>query len=150
MPDRTGHQTNKAIHSFKGIGVFRYRDILKIHFFKKLTLFLCLCVYSLFSQAQTPSLIAAVTKNPVGNGEQFQLTFTLNANGSDFQAPKLTDFNVLSGPNQSTSMQFVNGAMSQSIILSYYLQAKSEGTFTIGPGSVICGGKKNNIQSNNL
>jgi len=95
-----------------------------------------------FIFAQAPSLTASVSKNPVGNGEQFQLTFTVNANGNNFQPPALTDFNVLGGPNQSTSMQFINGNMSQTISLTYYLQAKSEGSFTIGAATIVCNGKK--------
>lgn len=91
---------------------------------------------------------AGLSDNTVGVGEQFQLTFTINANGSRFQPPPLNDFNVLSGPNQSTSMQFVNGNISQSISYSYILQAKAEGTFKIGPASIESGGKK--LQSNPL
>lgn len=107
-----------------------------------LSIILIVGSFTFLAYGQTPVLTVSVNKNPVTTGEQFQLTFTLNANGNNFQAPPLTDFNVLSGPNQSSSMQFVNGTMSQTISLSYYLQAKSEGTFTIGPGSVIMGGKK--------
>lgn len=117
-------------------------------FIKKLLIPFLIFYVTLPLQAQTPSLTASVSKNPVSQGEQFQLTFTLNANGNNFQAPPLTDFNVFSGPNQSTSMQFINGAMSQSISLSYHLQAKNEGTFTIGSASVMCSGKK--ITSNPL
>ena len=43
-------------------------------------------------------------------------------------------------------MQVVNGSMSQSLTLSYYLSAKKEGTFTIGAASIMAGG--NTLQSN--
>lgn len=91
--------------------------------------------------ASAQSFTASVNKNPVGLNDQFQLTFTLNANGSSFKAPSLSDFSILSGPNQSSSMQFVNGNMSQSISFSYILQPKKEGTFKLEPATVESGGK---------
>ncbi len=89
---------------------------------------------------------ASASKTKVAVGETFQVTFSLNANGANFKMPALNEFDVYSGPNQSTSMSFVNGAMSQSITLSYILAAKKEGKFTIAPASVTVNGA--NIQSN--
>ena len=77
----------------------------------------------------------------VRTGEQFRLTYTVNARPSSFNAPEITDFYVLSGPNQSTSTSFqvINGRTSQSITISYayYLQATSPGKFTIDPATVV-------------
>src|SRR5688572_3092472 len=96
----------------------------------------------LFSfQVSAQKFTASVNRNPVGLNEQFQLSFELNANGSSFRPPVLNDFMVLSGPNQSTSMQFINGSMSQSIIFSYILQPKKEGNFKIEPATIESGGK---------
>jgi hypothetical protein len=123
--------------------------VLKIHrFIKRIGITLCLLAFLQNSKADEIKLTATVNKNPVGTNEQFTLTYTLNTNGGNFTPPVLKDFNVLSGPNQSTSMQFINGAMSQSITLTYYLQARSEGTFKIEPGSIEVNGVK--IKSNAL
>ena len=92
--------------------------------------------------AQSPFLAGTATKSTVAVGEQFQITFSLNTGGRSFQGPDLRDFVVLSGPNQSTNMQFVNGNISQSISFSYYLQAKATGTFKIGPASIEADGKR--------
>jgi len=101
-----------------------------------------LCVFIIFStHLSAQKLTASVNKNPVAVNEQFQLSFELTSNGSNFKPPSFSDFNVLSGPNQSTSMQFINGRMSQSISLSYILQPKKEGTFTIEPAAIETGGK---------
>lgn len=89
---------------------------------------------------------ASVNKNRVAAGEVFQLDFTINASGKNFTPPSFNDFNVYSGPNQSSSVQIVNGSMSQSITLSYYLAAKKEGTFTIGAATITVG--NNTLQSN--
>lgn len=92
--------------------------------------------------------VAQTSRTKVAAGETFQIQFSLNANGSNFKAPALSDFDVYSGPNQSTSMSFVNGTMSQSVTLSYIIAAKKEGKFTIGPASVSVNGAT--IQSNSL
>ncbi len=92
--------------------------------------------------AQAPFLAGTASKSTVAVGEQFQVTFSLNTNGRSFQGPDLRDFVVLSGPNQSTNMQFVNGNISQSISFSYYLQPKAVGNFKIGPASIEVEGKR--------
>ncbi len=92
--------------------------------------------------------VAQASKTTVAVGEAFQISYTLNTSGSNFKVPALKDFDVYSGPNQSTSMSFVNGAMSQSVTLSYVIAAKKEGKITIGPATVNVEGKT--IQSNSL
>jgi hypothetical protein len=109
-----------------------------------LSFFLGVLQLSAFSQDIAFTATASKTNSFVG--DQIQVSYTLNSNGNRFQAPALNDFNVLMGPAQSTSMQFVNGNMSQSLSFTYYLQPKSEGTFKLGPASIEAGGKR--IQSN--
>ncbi|MDQ3050967.1 MAG: BatD family protein [Bacteroidota bacterium] len=101
-----------------------------------------LFIFILFStHTAAQKFTATVSKNPVAANEQFKLSYELSANGSSFRPPALNDFLVLSGPNQSTSMQYSNGNMSQSITLSYILQPKKEGTFKIEPATIESGGK---------
>lgn len=115
--------------------------------FVKAAASLFFCVASTFvTFAQDAQFTASVSKNPVGVSEQFELVYTINTNASNFTAPSFKDFNVLAGPMQSTSMQIINGAMSQSVTLTYYLQAKAEGTFRIDPATINANGKR--IQSN--
>lgn len=107
-----------------------------------------LLVGSLFSGVALGQKLTASAPNQVQVGQRFQVTWELNASGSNFVAPEITDFQVLGGPNQSTSMQFVNGSMSQSISYSYVLRAGQEGNFTIGPAKIKVGG--NVVESNSL
>ncbi len=107
-------------------------------------LFMLISLFSLQSFAQ--KFTAQTSKNKVSVGEVFQIAFTINTSASNFKAPSLSDFDVYSGPNQSTSMQIVNGSMSQSISLSYMLSAKKEGKFTIGAASIVVNGAK--LESN--
>jgi len=108
--------------------------------------FFLLCEGS-FSCLRAQTLTARVQSTTVTVGQDFQLDYSLNANGSNFTPPSFTGFDV-SGPSQSTSVNIVNGSFSQSITYSYYLVPKSEGTFVIGPASINCGGKT--ISSNSL
>ena len=114
---------------------------------KKITYILLLFV-AIANTAIAQKFTASASKTKVAVGETFQLTYSLNANGSNFKMPALNEFDVYSGPNQSTSMSFVNGAMSQSISLSYILSARKEGKITIQPGSVSVNGAT--VQSNSL
>jgi hypothetical protein len=107
-------------------------------------LFMLISLFSFQSFAQ--KFIAQTSKNKVSVGEVFQIAFTINTSASNFKAPNLSDFDVYSGPNQSSSMQIVNGSMSQSISLSYMLSAKKEGKFTIGAASIVVNGAK--LESN--
>ncbi|HKC69052.1 MAG TPA: BatD family protein, partial [Bacteroidia bacterium] len=82
------------------------------------------------------------SKNKVVTGEVFQVSFTVNGNMSGFKAPSFADFDVYSGPNQSTSMQIANGNMSQTVSYSYMIAARKEGKFTIGAASCVINGAK--------
>ena len=94
--------------------------------------------------AQDGSFVASVDRTALALGEQLGLTFTLegNGSGSDFRPPALNDFVVLSGPNQSTNMQIVNGAVSSSLSFGYVLQPRSEGKFVIAPATIKYGTKQ--------
>ena len=85
-------------------------------------------------------------------GESFMVTFTVNSRPSSFKAPAMTDFYVLSGPNQSqsTSIQIINGRSSQNTTISYtyYLEATKSGTFIIPPAIVTV--DKTEYNSNSL
>lgn len=86
------------------------------------------------------SFVATVDNNKVGENDRFQLEFTFegkNLNAlKQFNPPSLKDFRVLSGPNQSTSMQIINGVSSSSLTLSYILMPNTTGSYTIGSASI--------------
>jgi len=77
-------------------------------------------------------------------GEQFYLKYELNQRLTP-QLPDLKGFTLMGGPSTgtSTSVQIINGNMSQSntYSYSYILRANSEGTFTIPGGKVVFGGQ---------
>jgi hypothetical protein len=112
---------------------------------RRLYFYLALIVFfSAGAFSQNGSFTASVDNNQVAVGDQFQITFALSGSGggSNFRPPAFADFYVLSGPNQSTNMQIINGAVSSSVSYAYMLQAKTEGKITVGPATIDYGGKR--------
>lgn len=93
--------------------------------------------------AQEVTFVAKANK-VVELNEQFQLSFTVNANGRGFKPPNLSAFRA-NGPSTSTSSSFrsINGKMTQSVENSfiYYMQARKIGKFTIGSAQITVDGK---------
>ncbi len=90
-------------------------------------------------------MTADIDKNPVATDEQFTLEFTVSTSGGSARSLKLPDlgkFLILSGPNQSTSMQIINGTVTSSQSYSYVLQPREDAKFTIGPASVEVNGSQ--------
>ena len=88
---------------------------------------------------------ATVDKTIVGQYDRFQAYLTFDGadvNGlSNFRPPAFNGLKVLSGPNQSTSMQIINGKVSGSITYSYILQPVNIGDFMISASSIDFKGK---------
>ena len=102
-------------------------------------------MYGIFTNAFAQEFTATVDKTTVGQYERFQVYFTFSGgdvNGvQNLKQPSFQGFRVLSGPNQSTSMQIINGKVSGSISFTYLLQPTAIGEFTIGSASVDFSGK---------
>ena len=94
------------------------------------------------AHAQAPVFRAESNAPEVRVGQPFEVGFVLeNAKGTDFTPPEWTHFDLLGGPNVSSQFQMMNGTVSQQLRYGYYLQAREEGTFFIGPASVEVAGK---------
>src|SRR5271157_7757 len=108
-------------------------------------LFVALFLFASGGLAIAQTFNASVDNTTVGVNDQFQVSFTFSGKDvnriKSFNPPDFKGFMVLSGPNQSTSMQIINGAVSASATYSYYLQARSMGKFTVGSATVDYGGK---------
>jgi hypothetical protein len=103
-----------------------------------------LAMTALQSAADDVTFSASVDKNPVGLGDQVTLSLELKnagaGGGKNLQLPDLGKFRIMAGPNQSSTMQFVNGVISSSITYSYVLQPTEMGNLTIGPATIEAGG----------
>lgn len=86
----------------------------------------------------------------VAQGEQFRLTYTLNARPQEFNPPSFGNFYILAGPStsSSSSVEIINGKMSQTFNYSYtyILEATTEGRFTIEPARVVVNKKEYTTQ----
>ncbi len=81
----------------------------------------------------------------------FEVSFNLkNANGTDFNPPDFKGFQILSGPNSSTSMQIINGNVSREMGYSFTLQPTAVGKFTIGSATIKANGKKMSSEPFNI
>ena len=107
------------------------------------TILFILIIANLYSQNVS---FEATGPGAVSLNDRFYLKYTINANGSNFRAPNLSDFNILSGPNQSQSQSFnyINGKSTRSITitLTYILAPKKAGKFTVQPATITIGGKQ--------
>ena len=106
----------------------------------------------LINQSFTQQFVASVAEINATVNEPFQVSYTFSGpsinNLSSFSPPSFENFMILSGPNQSTSIQIINGTQSASLTYSFVLQAKSVGTFTIASASINQSGKT--YKSNSL
>lgn len=108
-----------------------------------LELIFTVLLFSAIIQAQ--SFTASVNSTTVGQNEPFQVSFQFSGDDiqtlRNFRAPDFKNFDVLSGPNQSTSMQIINGTVSASLVYSFYIQAANQGKLTIGSASIDSKGR---------
>ena len=96
------------------------------------------------------SFYSQVSSKKVQVGVPFEYSVVFTINTGNYTPPNFKDFDVISGPNQSSSYQNVNGVGSQQIIISYGLVAKREGKFTIGPSSTMSGSQKLETEAINV
>ena len=114
---------------------------------KTALVFLLSCALYVVSFSQTKFYASAPKSVP--QNSNFQLGFTIeNGNGTNLKPPAFTDFTLVGGPNTSTSMQWVNGNVTQSVTYNYILRPKNQGTFKIGKATIQVAGVT--MESNEL
>lgn len=116
---------------------------------QRILLYLYLSIFiSSIALSQEPQFTAAVSSNPVVQGEPFRVQFSVNTDASNFRPPSFDGFEVLNGPSQSSSMQIINGQYSRSLSFTYVLKANKVGTTTIQSASIQVDGKR--LRSNTI
>jgi hypothetical protein len=88
----------------------------------------------------------SVDKTNIGQNERFQIYFTFQ-NGdpnrlSSFNPPSFNGLKILSGPNESRSMQIINGQVSGSLTYSFIAIGPNLGKVTIESASILFGSTK--------
>ena len=59
-----------------------------------------------------------------------------NAEGGDFQAPAFDGFDVVSGPNMTSSFSMINGEVSQQVAYAFFLRPRDIGNYYIEPAAI--------------
>jgi len=96
----------------------------------------------LLTAQNNPVFKVEISTDSVLMDNYFEVKFILeNADSRQFTPPSFEGFQVLAGPNTSSSMSLVNGDMSQSISYSYYLKPKDIGNYYIPPASIEIDGQ---------
>lgn len=112
------------------------------HFFPLMALFIIISAPVRADEVQ----FTALSKTAVRVGENFQLQYKINAEGTNFQGPQIADFQVINGPSTSTSssVQIINGQVTRDVsyVFTYVLRSIKEGEFTVPPARIFVGGKE--------
>jgi BatD DUF11 like domain len=122
----------------------RYFKIIPIGYFIPFKTFIFCWLSLLLSPAMAQvRFTAQVSSKEIGKSDYVEIQFVIeNAKEiGNMQPPDFPDFTILQGPNQSTGMSIVNGTMSQYKGISYVLQPKKTGVFTIKPASATVDGQ---------
>lgn len=78
-----------------------------------------------------------ISADTVFQGERFEISFLLEgAEIKNIQTPDLEGFQIFSGPNQTSQMQFMNGKMSRRSSYSFVLLPESSGIFVLEPAII--------------
>ncbi len=92
---------------------------------------------------------AKASKTKLGANERLKVTYTIDKQGADnFTPPNFNQFKVIAGPFTSSNFSMINGKTSYEQTLTYTLQPREKGKFTIAPATITYKGKV--IKSNPL
>ena len=107
----------------------------------------CLVFVCTVSAQNKPSFEVVVSNDSVLLGNQIEVEFTLKqAKARRFEPPSFEGFEIVNGPNHSSSIQIINGDIKQSTSYLYVLEPKEVGTYTIDPCSIAT--EKEDLQTN--
>ena len=105
-----------------------------------------LMIFGMELAAADEVVFTATAPSKVILGQQFRLTYTLNAETKDLRIPEITDFEVLMGPStaKSTKISIVNGQRTSLVEHSYtyVLMPVKVGSFTIPAATATIKRKK--------
>jgi len=114
-------------------------------------IFCTLSFWAIAANAQDATVRVELCSDTVMVGHQFTLTYIVNGGQvNGLSDPDLTAFNLLSGPNTSSSMSIINGQMSAKSSVNFVLQARTPGDFTIEPATLTINGEQIQVEPLNI
>lgn len=111
---------------------------LKLNIILSCLLLICSC--PLFAQVK---FTAKFTPNTIGTEETAELKLLVENAGTvqSIKPPSLKDFIVVSGPNQESGMESINGDTRQYTGITYIVKPKSKGSFVVPSTTAMADGK---------
>ena len=88
---------------------------------------------------QVQSFEVKISSDSILFGNYLEVRFTAKNIQGEFEPPKFEDFDVIGGPNQSTSMSIVNGKTSQTASYSYFIKPRNTGLIHLEPAYFVNG-----------
>jgi len=108
----------------------------------RIYLILNIILFSWSLQGQAPKFYTKTDAKKILESSFLTVEFILeNAEGTNFQIGKFNDFKVTGGPSTSSSMQIINGKVSQSKSYVYELTPNRTGNLRIPPATIYVKGK---------
>ena len=101
------------------------------------TLILLLPFNVMSQEDSNPAFEIEISKDTILLGNYLEVRFTAMNIKGEFEPPKFNDFEVIGGPNQSSTMRIVNGKSSQSASYSYFIKPKETGVCYIEPAYLL-------------
>lgn len=100
-----------------------------------------------FQTNKAQNVYAQVSSKQVQAGVPFEYAIVIGTNPNSYAPPNFGNLQIVGGPNQSSSTQWVNGQTSFQMTLSWQLVAPREGKYTISAATVFAGQQKFETQA---
>ena len=100
-----------------------------------------LLAFTGFLSGQNVLVSASVSRDTVLVNTPFEIRFTIENGQGTWQLPEFWGMDVLSGPNRSSQIQIINGAMSQRRTDTYIVQAAATGDHVIERATIEVDGQ---------
>ena len=94
-------------------------------------------IFALTFSVSAQKITVQLSKDTLLLGNSVKLSFEIQDAKGDFTAPDLTDLNVVSGPNVSSSYQIINGISSSKESYTYIVKPEHDGAFLIKPAYLV-------------
>ena len=107
------------------------------HHLAQILSFFLICASIFPASAQSTGYSVELSADTVQLGENFQLNIRSKNIEGEFKIPDLSPFQIVGGPNSSTSISITNGEVERSASTKYTLRAKKPGSYSIGPSYII-------------
>ncbi|MCB0685724.1 MAG: BatD family protein [Saprospiraceae bacterium] len=87
----------------------------------------------LIAQKDDQSFEVKISSDSILLGNYLEVRYTVKNVQGKFEPPKFEDFDIVSGPNQSTSVSIINGHSSQTASYSYFIKPRTTGLLHLEP-----------------